>query len=241
MGKLVFISDDRCPVARTAAAELVKQGYQVVLNDMGGNAVPGTEKVTLDLADFAVLDACFASFGGAFYAVIHPAPPPVQATIETASDEQWQAAFMQGAQASMQLTRAAGKHLTAMGRGKVIYLGTIHADKPMGNGFLHTMGQSATQMLCREATLDFGRSDVHCFYVQRGVIAEDMGNKNDYSHLYYSPTTRYPKQCLPETSSYNELILFLLSSGSGPLSGTDLRADEGMTMYYGHAVDEEEP
>ncbi|MDD2578462.1 MAG: SDR family NAD(P)-dependent oxidoreductase [Eubacteriales bacterium] len=241
MKRLVFISDDRCAAARSAATELINEGYDVVINRLGGPEVSGTRPVTLNLSDFTALDTFFASCGEAFHAVIHPAPPPIRVSIADATDAQWQEAFDQGAQASMQITRAAGKYLKELGRGAIIYLGSIHSEKPMGYGFLHSMSLAATSMLCREAALDFGRYNVNCIHVQRGVYEEDMVNKSDLSNVYSSPATRYPRQRMPEPRSLSGLLTFLLTEAASPLNGADLRADEGMTMFYGHMKDEEAP
>lgn len=234
MEKLIFISDNRCPSARAAAAHLISLGYRVALNDLGGLPVEGAEPTKLELADYGSLAAYFGSLGDAFFAVLHPAPPPMHATVEEANDEKWQAAFKEGALASLMITHAAGERLAKMGRGAIIYLGSIHAEKPMGQGFLYTMGCSSTQMLCREAALDYGAKGVNCFYVQRGVMQEDMVNQNDISNTYSATANRYPLGRIPESDRLNGLITFLLTEGAGALNGSDVKADEGLTLFYGH-------
>lgn len=234
MEKIVFITDSRCPVARAAAAHLLSLGYRVELNVRDGSEVSGTGSVRVDLTDLPALTACFEACGDALYGVIHPAPPPVRASVEEATGEQWDAAFREGALAAMMVTRAAGARLAKLGRGALIYLGSVHAEQPMGRGFLYTMGCSATQMLCREAALDYGAKGVNCFYIRRGVMAHDLTGANPLTNLYSSPATRNPRGRLPEPGSLGELIAFLLTPGAAPLSGDDPRADEGMTLFYGH-------
>lgn len=239
--ELIFISDNRGTAAREAARHLLNAGYRVALNDLGGPAVPGTETTALSLADRDALSAYFTSCGEALHAVIHAEPPAIQAKLEDVDDERFQEAFREGALASMMLTAAAGAHLAALGRGAMIFLGSIHAEKPMGYGLLHSISCASTQMLCREAALDFGAHGVNCFYIQRGIQEDDLVYNNNLTNIFSATDSRYPQGHLPDSGYLNDLIVFLLTDGAGPLNGADLRADAGLTMFYGHRRREVDP
>ena len=228
----VFIADDRCAVSRAAAAHLASLGYTVQLNRLGGEAVPGCDSVRFDLTDVAALTVFF-DIGAPLCGVIFGAPPVIHASIEDADEDSWSRAFEQGVLSALTLTQAACGHMARLGGGAMIYLGSIHAEKPMGYGFLSTMGLSAVQMLCREAAIDYGRRGVNCFYVQRGLMESDMPNDNDITNQYAGLSTRYPfgRPLVPD--DLNGLIAFLLTPGAAPFNGADLRADGGSTMYYG--------
>lgn len=238
---LVFISDNRSDAACAAAAHLMSLGYRVALNNRGGADIAGAESTDLDLTDDDALSAWFAGCGDALCGVIHPAPPPVCASVASATEAEWQAAFNGGALASMMLTRTAGGRLARLGRGALIFLGSIHAEKPMGYGFLFSMGCSATQMLCREAALDLGSRGVNCFYVQCGIMENDLIHANNLTNIYHAVPLRYPKKQLPRPGSLNDLLAFLLTDGAAPLNGADLRADDGLTLFYGHRREEADP
>jgi NAD(P)-dependent dehydrogenase (short-subunit alcohol dehydrogenase family) len=229
----VWFTDNRDPVACAAAAYLAGRSWRVALNDLGGKAVLGSEKTLVDLTDLHAIRAALEVFGGTLAGVVHSAPPPVHTGVENADENQWQAAFSDGALASLLVTQAAGERLTALGRGAILHLGSIHAEKPMGNGFLFSMGCAATQMLCKEAALDYGTKGVHCVYIQRGVMAHDTANKSRVSNQYCGIPHRYPKGRIPGPDSLNGLIAFLLTPEASPLNGADLMADEGYVMYYG--------
>jgi len=232
--KLVWFTDNRDPVARAAAAYLTERNWRVALNDLGGETPPGCEGTQVDLTDAEAIHETVGTFGDALWGVVHSAPPPVHASIESADDELWAKAFESGPLAATLVTAAAGAHLAGLERGAILYLGSIHAEKPMGHGFLYTIGCSATQMLCREAALDYGAKNVHCIYLQRGVMAHDMANRSAVSNLYTGAASRYPQRRIPDPGSLNKLIEFLLGDGAAPLNGSDLRADEGYAMYYGN-------
>jgi len=235
--KLVWFTDDRDPAAVAAAKYLMGKNWRVALNERGGTGVDGCERTSVDLCDAASLKAAMASFGDALRGVVHPAPPAIRASIEGADDSLWRRAFEEGALSAILTVAAAGEHMAAYERGAIIALSSIHAEKPMGHGFLYSMGCAATQMLMRDAALDYGAKGINCFFVQRGIMEHDVQNAGDIGNLYSGAAFRYPKKRMPEPESLSGLIEFLLSGAAAALNGADLRADEGMVMYYGNQLE----
>ena len=123
--------------------------------------------------------------------------------------------------------------------GTLIYLNSFHAEKPVGYGFLFSAGCGAVQMLAREVNQDYGTSGVRSFFIQRGITPSDPDGRSDLSPIYYGVDLRYPERHMPQRGYLNALIAFLLTPGAAPLSGSDLRADGGMSMYYGERISEE--
>jgi hypothetical protein len=89
-------------------------------------------------------------------------------------------------------------------------------------------------MLCREAALDFGAKGVYAYYVQRGIQSDDLCHGNNLTNIYHATELRYPQKQLPGPDQLNGLLAFLLTDGAAPLNGADLRADSGLTLFYGH-------
>jgi len=233
MAKTIFITDDRCPAARAIAAHLVTEGYEVLISDCGAEPISGCTRVKASLCDQSALELLFEHLSSNLAGVIWTPPPPIHTSIEAASDEQWRLAFEQGALSSMTLTRVACQHMAQYGRGVMIYLGSIHAEKPMGYGFLHTMNLSATQMLCREVAIDYGRKGLSSFYIQRGIMQSDHENDNDITGQYTGIDIRNPLGRALEPQDLCGLITFLLTDAARIINGTDIRADAGATMFYG--------
>lgn len=236
--KTIFITDNREPVAVRIAKYLSEVGYHVILNDLGGEKAEGCVDSSLDITDYNILRSYFLNLNESLISIIIPASPVRTISVENADDTIWEQGMRDGALSAMILTRAAGEILAENGRGSIIYLGSIHAEKPTGFSFIYSTACSAVQMLCREAALDFGAAGVNCFYIQRGIMEHDTGNKNNYSNIYCRPDRRYPKKRLPSTDSLNGLINFLLTDAAGPLNGADLRADEAFVMYYGNHTED---
>ena len=186
------------------------------------------------LWDEAALSTWAAPFSGALAGVIHPAPAPVLGSVEAVTEEQWRRAADEGPMAAWCVTKVFCDLMKANGGGSMIYLNSIHAEKPVGHGALFSMGCAAAQMLSREVNQDYGEFGVRAFFIQKGITADDPDGRSPVSGLYYGVDMRYPTRKLPEAGYLNDLVAFLLTPGAAALSGSDLMADGGMTQYYTH-------
>lgn len=222
--RTVLITDTREKEALAAAAYLREQGYRVVENN---------PETGVKLNDEAALNALADELGD-IAGVIHPAPPRILAKVAEATDEQWITAREEGVIAAWTVTKVFCGKMKEQGYGAMIYLGSVHAEKPVGGGFLYSIGCGATQMLCREASQDYAEFGVNCFYVQRGPMERESSSRSDISHFYYGLDMRYPQRRTPKEGHLNGLLKFLLSDDAWTLNGADLRADGGMTMFYCH-------
>lgn len=223
MKKIIVITDLRSPDACMARAHLEGLGYQV-------ECVP--EDVCL--WEEAALGEWAAPFAQALTAVIHPAPPVLPGGILEVSETDWILARDEGAMAAWCITKVFGGIMRKKGSGTLIYLNSIHAEKPVGKGMLFSMGCGAVQMLCREVNQDYGPDGVRCYFIQRGIQEGDMDLRSNVSNIYFGVDLRYPERKIPACGQLNGLIAFLLTEEAKVLSGADLRADGGMTMFYNH-------
>ena len=219
----VIFTDLRTQEARDAFACFGGLGYEVL-------SVP--ENVCL--WDEDSLAAFARPLAGTLAAVIHPAPPLSLCGFEEADEARFAQAANEGAVAAWCVTKVFGGIFREKRGGVIIYLNSIHAEKPAGRGFLFSMGCSAVQMLSREANQDYGAEGVRTYFVQRGISPDDPDGRSDVSPLYFGVDLKYPGRKMPERGSLNGLLAFLITPDAAPLAGSDLRADGGMTMYYGH-------
>ncbi len=225
--KSVWITDLRTREMQNAQDYLSAQGWQVLTSPEG-----------LCLWDEKAVREFVTSCGEMLSGVIHPAPPPFQCRLEKMNERLIAQARDEGAVAAWCVTKAAGDLFRKKGRGNLIWFSSVHAEKPMGYGTLFSAGCGAVQMLNREISQDYGPDGVLSFFVQRGPSADDPELKSDLTDFYYGTDLRYPTRHLPEAGSLNSLLAFLLTQAAAPLNGSDLRADGGMTMYYGERMDE---
>lgn len=225
--KSIWITDLRTPEMRDARDYLSARGWQVLVSPE-----------RLCLWDEEAVQGFVNSCRDTLEAVIHPAPPPYQCSLEDADETLAARARDEGAVAAWCVTKAAGGLFREKGHGYMIWFSSIHADKPMGYGSLFSAGCGAVQMLSREISQDYGPDGVLSFFVQRGPSADDPDLKSDLTDFYYGTDLRFPTRHMPEAGSLNPLLEFLLTPAAAPLNGSDLRADGGMTMYYGQRINE---
>ena len=186
------------------------------------------------LWDEAALSAWAAPFANEIAGVIHPAPEPILGSVEAVSEEDWVRAADEGAMAAWCVTKVFCGLMKENGGGSMIYLNSIHAEKPVGCGALYSMGCAAAQMLAREAAQDYGQFGVRVFFIQKGVSETDPDSRSPVSTLYYGADLRCASRELPGPDALNGLIAFLMTEDAAPLTGADLRADDAMTLFYTH-------
>ena len=186
------------------------------------------------LWDEGALRAFSAPYASSLLGVVHPAPERILGSVESVTEEQWEQASNEGPLAAWCVTKVFCELMKENGGGSMIYLNSIHAEKPVGYGALFSMGCGAVQMLCREVSQDYGQFGINAFFIQKGITQTDPDSKSPVSAVYFGTDLRYPQRKMPETGYLNGLIAFLLTPEAAPLSGADLRADSGMTMYYAH-------
>ncbi|MBR2264539.1 MAG: SDR family NAD(P)-dependent oxidoreductase [Firmicutes bacterium] len=228
--KTVIMTDLRTRAAQEAAEYLKMQGYAVQI-------VPED----IPLWDEAALSAWAEPFRDALIGVIHPAPPVQTCGILEITPEAWDRAALEGPVAALIVTKVFCGIFRKKRQGAMIYLNSIHAEKPVGKGYLYSLGCGAVEMLAKEACQDYGADRVGVYFVERGILPEDQG-QSDVSALYFNPQYRYPDQKMPEESYLNGLLAFLLTPAALPLSGSPLQADAGMVgFYYFHRAQDEPP
>ena len=221
--KFVFFNNNSDRVSCEVAEYIKTLGYTPVFID---NSV--------DLISEQAVNDFLEPYKGELVGAVLANPAMIHGEIEYTTDEMWNSARDIFAVAMINLTQIAGKILSQNKTGSIIYLNSIHADKPLGNGFLYSMGCAATQMLCKEAAIIYGASGVGCYNIMRGIVeGEESCFTSEYSSLYHNAELRFPQEKIPSAQSLNELCAFLLSGGGYILNGTDLHADEGFRLYYG--------
>ncbi len=218
--KIVVITDLRTEEAKSAASYLSGLGYTIV-------SPPDSVRLWKE----EEITAFAAPLKENLYAVIHPAPPLFKGGIMEVTEEDWERMSNEGAIAAFMVTKAFCTIFREKKSGIMIYLNSIHAEKPMGKGILYSMNCGAVDMLSREAAQDYSESGVNVFFIERGITQSDDG-KSDASALYYGTDMRYPRRETPKADYLNGLIAFLLTDAAYPLTGQPILCDAGMTGFY---------
>ena len=224
--KFVFFNNIKDIVSSEVAEYIKTSGYTPVFADDS----------SIDLSSPEELNNFLEPYKDNLTGVIiaNPTVNLMRGGIEDTTDEMWKSARDIFIAPILNITQVFGKIFMQNKNGSIIYLNSVHAEKPVGGGFLYTMGCAAVQALCREAALIYGSYNIGCYNIMRGIVeGEDAYFTSDFSPIHHSGELRFPQERLPAKTSLNELCDFLLRDSAYILNGSDLRADEGFTLYYG--------
>ncbi len=155
------------------------------------------------------------------------------ASVEHSSEETFFEVLNYNAKSALMCTQAAGEIMAANKSGKIIYVSSIHAEKPTGSSFVYSASKGAVKMLSHEAALTLGRDGVQVNTIELGPVEGDNDRfASEVSHLYEDYQYKVPSTELGTYEDLANLVLFLASDASRYMNGSDIRMDGGFLMHY---------
>lgn len=220
-----FVSDPRSPAGRSLRERWEAAGHRVSFT--GPEESLDSSSAAADLLD----------------RVTHGAPPLdgvvytedyfVPAALADRDEDNFDAHFSRLADRAFVLLKVFGKHLMEQKRGSVVVVSSLHAEKPTGVNFAYSTALGAVGMLCKEASVELGRSNVRINVIQLGGASFEEGRYgnsplNFYAHFPYSVPRGVPVS--PEELA--GAVEFLLSPSSEGINGTEITLDGGLNRGY---------
>lgn len=137
------------------------------------------------------------------------------------------------AKAAFFYTQVFGGAMVQAGSGKILYIGSIHDEKPTGSSFVYSLSKGALKMLKSEAALQLGRRGVDVHLIAAGPMEGDEARfLSGLSGIYEDAPSKIPSRALCSEAELAELCAYLLIGSTRSLNGTDIRMDGGFTLYY---------
>lgn len=246
--RVAFISDADHPSGRAIAKKLSDEGARLVLNSRSNGTDIRTDlelyeqtgREVLVTASSLVTAAAvegvqreiLAKFGQ-LDIFIHNHNVVTKMDIEHCDEQTFQSALDENTKTAFLCTQLFGRQMGEQGGGKVVFVSSIHDEKPTGSAFLYSIAKGAVKMLCREAALDLGRRDVNVNLIEMGPVEEDDERfASELSDLYLDYQTRIPSTHLGTYDDLANLVWFLVLDESRFLNGADIRMDGGFTLHY---------
>ncbi len=154
-------------------------------------------------------------------------------TLEDADDERMRRALSRNAASAFFFTQAAARHMRRQQSGKILYLGSIHSEKPVGSAIGFSLAMGAVEMLCREVALDMAGYSVQTVFVQMGAMQGDERRfESMVTPLYDHVKDKTPGGELVKWREIEDLLVYLASSECTAFNGATLRADHGFLLHY---------
>jgi len=170
---------------------------------------------------------------GSIDVMIHNRKQVEPMSVEYGTESEFLNVMYLHAKAAFVCTQAVGEQMAHTNRGKIIYITSIHAEKPTGSSFSYSASQGAIKMLAKEAALEPGRFNINVNTIEVGPI--DRDNEvfhSDISYLYDLYNYKIPSTVLGNDEDLARCVLYLTSEDARHVNGADIRLDGGFLLHY---------
>lgn len=246
--KVIFITDADSPSGTSLLLAFAEEEAALVLNSPSGGSAIAEElekakqlgaKLFIACADLTDSQAVALLLDEAERAVgpidvlIHNHDEYLPALTETCDEQSYFTVMNANAKTAFICTQEAGRRMSERETGAILYLSSIHAEKPTGSSFAYSASKGAIQMLAKEASLYFGRSGVRVNTVLMGPVdGHQTRFKSGLSSLYDHYAYKVPRGRLGSFEDAAKLAIFLSSEDADYVNGADIRLDGGFLLHY---------
>jgi NAD(P)-dependent dehydrogenase (short-subunit alcohol dehydrogenase family) len=244
----VFITDADSDCGQALMTHLAGEGASLLLaSASGGQAIrsqlaqceeAGTRAVVVnvDLIRSAEVEAMLNASArelGPIDVLVHNNNVVRPISVETGEEDVFLDIMNANARSAFVCTKAVGKTMAARRAGRIIFVGSIHAEKPTGSSFAYSASKGAVKMLAREAAIVLGRQGVNVNSIELGPVeGDDERFQSSISTLYDSYQYKVPRAELGNYDDLAGLVLYLASEEARHVNGADIQLDGGFLMHY---------
>jgi glucose 1-dehydrogenase len=246
--KVVFITDADHPSGQALMRRLAQEGAHFIVNsESSGQELKATLSnceslgtrvriVNIDLCNATEVSNMLSEAEqhvGTVDIMIHNRRRVAPISVEYGSESLFLDIMDTHAKAAFVCTQAVGQQMSAANTGKIIYITSIHSEKPTGASFAYSAAQGAIKMLAREAALELGRFNINVNTIELGPVeGDDETFHSDFSPLYDSYRYKVPSTVLGDNDDLADCVLYLSSEEARHVNGADIRLDGGFVLHY---------
>ena len=180
-----------------------------------------------------LLDIVVESVGNISY-LVHTDNVVFRASIEDITEEDFKRTLDYNTKSAFMTTKVFADNISKNGGGAIVYLSSLHDEKPTGCAFSYSIGKGAVKMLCKEMALFYGRKGVRANVVEADYTENQKQLFDSYiSPFNYDAQTKIPLRRLAKPEDFAGITCFLLSDDASFINGADIRIDGGHILYYG--------
>lgn len=250
-GKVVLITDGDSPLGLALAEGFRAEGAILALNvhNPDGKAIDAQAPVNLakirgepDMLTFAnpvikkeVDDAVSSVLAryGRIDVLIHNNNEVFPTALESCDDDSFDRAMGANLKSAFLFAQAVGAAMKEAGKGNIIFLGSIHDEKPSGAAFAYSLARGAIKMLAKEMTIDLGPYNIRTNIVSIGPVE---GHDEDFysalSPLYENVKGRIVNEKYCDLSEAAKAAIFFAGDDCPSANGAELKIDGGFLMTY---------
>jgi len=247
-GKVIFVTDADSPSGKALIPRLFEEGARLLLaSDSDGEAIAAELERCRSVGKSIIvgrIDPCSGEqMGllldmaqqewGAVDVLVHNRNLVKPTSVETSDEAQFRELLDANAKSAFVAAQTIGARMAARGSGTILFVGSIHAEKPTGSSFAYSAAKGAVQMLSREASLALGRHGINVNHIQMGPVEGDEERfASELSTLYEDYRYKVPSAEPVTCQDLASLIVFLAGPEASHLNGADIRLDGGFLNHY---------
>lgn len=246
-GKTVYVTQADTKQGEALALRFAQEGANLVLGNACECLVKKVEElgakamiVKPDLSSFegglALVEEVKSVFGR-IDVLLYNNNTVVPSDLEHLQREVFESQLNDNTRTGFILTRVVGDHMAEYKSGKIVYVSSIHADKPTGSTVMYSISKGAINMLCKEAAIFYGPAGIECNVIEAGAVEGDAEKfHSEISALYasdYYMEQRVPRRKAGTDDEIAAVAAFLASQDASFVNGTTMRVDGGFELFYG--------
>jgi glucose 1-dehydrogenase len=238
-GKVALITDASTQAAEAVAKRLEQDGMTVLRNYPDGLPESARDNPrccshsTVSLQAVQDMSRWVKDTTKGLDCFVHTDNVIYRAKVEDISENDFRNCVDRNAKSAFLTTKVLADDIAKNGGGSVVYLSSLHDEKPTGSSVAYSAGRGAVKMLCREMALFFGRRQVRCNLVEMDTTAETAEMLDSVLIPFnYDLESRISLRRMTKPDDFAGTVSYLLSEDAFQVNGAEIRVDGGHLFHY---------
>ncbi|MBO4389417.1 MAG: SDR family oxidoreductase [Lachnospiraceae bacterium] len=245
-GKTVYITETNSAMGKAIAKMFASEGANLVLGQADDEVKTIVQEqgakfvcVDPDLMVAASVKEMIDSVGAEFGRIdifVHNNNRVVPMKVETVSHEDFRREYDYNGASAFFAAQQIGGGMAKYGNGKIIFVSSIHAEKPTGMALAYACAKGSLSMFVTECALQLGRRGIQTNAIEVGALKGDdeiFDTEGSVSGIYKFMKYRIPRHEEGKIEEIVPIVSFLASEDANYINGSSIKADGGFTFFYG--------